>query len=198
MKPTITSVAPQFSSVAPCSPDEVAIRPGDCVEGEVEEWLENETLAGFRVWQLAGIILSIILAITVAFCCCIRFRIPRTKQNIEADHIRKIITQSFRKELAKISNTDMDEMDLRKGKRISFICFHLLIELSNKLICYNFKALERVRIDLDAEDEELQKQRENIVIEKTHEGIRTRFHAMFYRMRTRFSENSTVQPNNVI
>ncbi|KAK0089715.1 hypothetical protein PV325_005862 [Microctonus aethiopoides] len=173
MKPTITSVAPQFSSVAPCSPDEVAIRPGDCVEGEVEEWLENETLAGFRVWQLAGIILSIILAITVAFCCCIRFRIPRTKQNIEADHIRKIITQSFRKELAKISNTDMDEMDLRK-------------------------ALERVRIDLDAEDEELQKQRENIVIEKTHEGIRTRFHAMFYRMRTRFSENSPVQPNNVI
>lgn len=104
-------------SESPCSPNEVAIRADDCVEGGVEEWLEDEALAGFRVWQLAGIILSILLSILVGFCCCVRFRVPRTKQEIEADFIRKKITRSFRRELAKISNVEMDDMDLRKGTR---------------------------------------------------------------------------------
>lgn len=115
-EPTIASML--SSSFSPCSPNEVAIGPGDCVEGGVEEWLEDEALPGFRVWQLAGIILSILLSIVVGLCCCIRFRVPRTKQEIEADYIRKKITKSFRQELAKISNTEMDDMDLKKGKKI--------------------------------------------------------------------------------
>lgn len=102
------------SSIAPCSPNEIAISSEDCVEGDVEKWLEDE-VAGFRVWQLAGIILSILLTVVIGLCCCIRFRVPRTKQDIEADYIRKKITKSFRNELATISNTEMDEMDLRKG-----------------------------------------------------------------------------------
>lgn len=82
---------------------------------EVVQWLENEALPGFRIWQLAGIVLSVLLSIVVGLCCCIRFRVPRTKQEIEADYIRKKITKSFRNELSKISNTEMDEMDLQKG-----------------------------------------------------------------------------------
>ena len=115
-EPTITSIL--SSPFSPCSPNEIAIRPGDCVEGGVEEWLEDEALPGFRVWQLAGIILSILLSVLIGLCCCIRFRIPRTKQEIEADYIRKKITENFRQELSKISNTEMDDMNLKKGKRV--------------------------------------------------------------------------------
>lgn len=84
-------------------------------QGTEPEWLEQD-IAGFRAWQLVGIILSVILAIIIMICCCVRFRIPRTKQEIEADYIRKKLTRSFRKELAKINDKEMDEMDLRKGK----------------------------------------------------------------------------------
>ncbi|XP_071557718.1 uncharacterized protein [Temnothorax nylanderi] len=101
---------PTFSS---SSSNEVSTN-GD-VEDVVQQWLENEALPGFRIWQLAGIVLSVLLSIVVGLCCCIRFRVPRTKQEIQADYIRKRITKSFRNELSKISNTEMDEMDLQKG-----------------------------------------------------------------------------------
>lgn len=114
-EPTVTSIL-SSSSLSPCSPNEVAISPDDCVEGGVEEWLEDEALPGFRVWQLAGIVLSILLSILIGLCCCIRFRVPRTKQEIEADYIRKKITKNFRQELSKINNIEMDDMDLKKGK----------------------------------------------------------------------------------
>lgn len=107
------------SSVSPCSSNEASTKMEECVEDAVQQWLENETISGFRVWQLAGIILSILLSIIVGLCCCIRFRVPRTKQEIEADYIRKRITKSFRNELSKISNTEMDEMDLQKGNMTS-------------------------------------------------------------------------------
>ena len=48
-------------------------------------------------------------------CCCVRFRIPRTKQQIEADYVRKQITRKFQKQLRRIQNADMDEMDLKSG-----------------------------------------------------------------------------------
>lgn len=48
-------------------------------------------------------------------CCCIRFRIPRTKQEIEADYQRKQITKKFHEKLQQIKNSDMDNMDLQKG-----------------------------------------------------------------------------------
>lgn len=103
------------SSFSSCSPNEIAIGSGDCVEDGMPLWLEDEALAGFRVWQLAGIVLSVLLSILIGLCCCVRFRVPRTKQEIEADYIRKRITESFRYELSKISDTEMDEMDLKKG-----------------------------------------------------------------------------------
>lgn len=81
---------------------------------DTQMW-EKEMFLGIRVWQFVGIILSILLSIIVGLCCCIRFRVPRTKQEIEADYIRKKITRKFRHRLSKISNKDMDEMDLQKG-----------------------------------------------------------------------------------
>lgn len=102
-----------FSSVSSNSPNEASTK--DTEDVVQQQWLENEALPGFRIWQLAGIVLSILLSIVVGLCCCIRFRVPRTKQEIEADYIRKRITKSFRNELSKISNSEMDEMNLQKG-----------------------------------------------------------------------------------
>lgn len=70
--------------------------------------------------------------LVIMVCCCIRFRIPRTKQEIEADYQRKQITKKFREKLQQIKNSDMDEMDLQKGKfTLTFIqCFVL------SKICY--------------------------------------------------------------
>lgn len=56
----------------------------------------------------------------VLLCCCVNFRIPRTKQEIEADYIRKQIARKFRRRLHLIPDSEMDEIDLIKGKKISF------------------------------------------------------------------------------
>lgn len=48
-------------------------------------------------------------------CCCVRFRIPRTKQEIEADFVRRKIVTKFCKQLRQLSDTEMDNMDLLKG-----------------------------------------------------------------------------------
>lgn len=53
----------------------------------------------------------------VMLCCCIRFRIPRTKQEIEADYVRKKLTKKFQKQLKAINNSEMDDMDLKRGTR---------------------------------------------------------------------------------
>ncbi|EFN61770.1 hypothetical protein EAG_06946 [Camponotus floridanus] len=134
---------------------------GDCVENGVEQWLENDFL-GFRVWQLVGIILSILLSIIVGLCCCIRFRVPRTKQEIEADYIRKRITKNFRNELSKISNTEMDEMDLQK-------------------------ALERIRSDFEGHESVITKECVEMTQRNTH-GFRSRFNAVFGGARVRFNQ----------
>lgn len=48
-------------------------------------------------------------------CCCFRFRIPRTKQQIEADYQRRKITNKFRAELETIQDAKMDAMSLKDG-----------------------------------------------------------------------------------
>lgn len=73
--------------------------------------------------------LSLPLAV-IMVCCCIRFRIPRTKQEIEADYQRKQITKKFREKLQQIKNSEMDDMDLQKGnccKNIPwfFVCMYM-------------------------------------------------------------------------
>ncbi|XP_014244843.1 uncharacterized protein LOC106664012 [Cimex lectularius] len=80
-----------------------------------EEWLEETSLWNLRLWHVILIFFSGFLSIVICLCCCIRFRIPRTKQEIEADYIRKKITRKFKKRLTMIHNTEMDEMDLKKA-----------------------------------------------------------------------------------
>nr|XP_017107336.1 transmembrane inner ear expressed protein isoform X2 [Drosophila bipectinata] len=80
-----------------------------------EVWLEKEAIAGFRVWHIIATVLGILMGITVMVCCCMRFRIPRTKQEIEADYQRKQITKKFREKLQQIKNSEMDDMDLQKA-----------------------------------------------------------------------------------
>lgn len=53
-------------------------------------------------------------------CCCFRFRIPRTKQEIEADYQRRVIARSFRERLRNIKNCEMDDMNLQKGEPNNF------------------------------------------------------------------------------
>lgn len=86
-------------------------------------------------------------------CCCISFRIPRTKQEIEADYIRKHITRKFRKQLDSIPDSEMDEMDLSKGmihrRRWKYSTFKIkkwVISLKNfesKLTCENIKTHQK-------------------------------------------------------
>ncbi|CAK9823895.1 hypothetical protein ANTRET_LOCUS2146 [Anthophora retusa] len=120
-QPTVSSIL--SSSFSPCSPNEIAIQSGDCVEGGVEE------------------------CVLIGLCCCIRFRIPRTKQEIEADYIRKKITKTFRHELSKISNTEMDNMDLRK-------------------------ALNKLQIKFDMETYEVQKRHQEITHKSVQDELR--------------------------
>lgn len=161
------------SSVSPCSSNEIS-KMGDCVENatKVEQWLENEAFSGFRVWQVVGIILSILLSIIVGLCCCIRFRVPRTKQEIEADYIRKRITKNFRNELSKINNTEMDEMDLQK-------------------------ALERIRSDFEGHESAITKECAEMTQRNIH-GFRSRFNAVFGGARVRFNQPEHAKLNATI
>lgn len=53
--------------------------------------------------------------VVVMVCCCFRFRIPRTKQQIEADYQRRKITNKFRQQLETIQDSKMDAMSLKDG-----------------------------------------------------------------------------------
>ncbi|KAI2810103.1 hypothetical protein BLOT_001259 [Blomia tropicalis] len=65
-------------------------------------WLETVVFGNFRIWHIMFSGIAVGTAVTVVLCCLFRCRIPRTKQEIEADFIRKKITDSFRSHLEKI------------------------------------------------------------------------------------------------
>lgn len=165
------------TSVPPCTENEAT---GGCASSDaVEQILETEVF-GLRVWQFAGIILSVLLTVIIALCCCVRFRIPRTKQEIEADYIRKRITRSFGKELTKIKNEEMDEMDLRRGKFVRSIVFFRSRRIL--MLCrFDVAALERIRSQFDAETE-LQKQQEDSTLRcgENTPGFRARINAILH------------------
>ncbi|EZA54602.1 hypothetical protein DMN91_006732 [Ooceraea biroi] len=160
-----TTVATSSSSVFPCSWSEASVRSDDCIE-DTQLW-EKEVFLGIRVWQFAAIVLSILLTIIVGLCCCIRFRVPRTKQEIEADYIRKKITRKFRRELSKINNKDMDEMDLQK-------------------------ALDRIRNEFDG-DPAIAKECAEMAQRNAQRGFRSRFNAVFGGTRVRFSSREQAE-----
>ncbi|XP_059048717.1 uncharacterized protein LOC131843948 [Achroia grisella] len=80
---------------------------------EEPEWLEKRVLGELRLWQMMFLCLAGVTSITVMVCCCFRFRIPRTKQQIEADYQRRKITSKFRQQLETIQDAKMDAMSLK-------------------------------------------------------------------------------------
>ncbi|XP_076275668.1 uncharacterized protein LOC143206815 isoform X2 [Rhynchophorus ferrugineus] len=84
--------------------------------GENEPWIEKAAFEGlkFRIWHIMFFCLGAFGILVVFFCCCIRIRVPRTKQEIEADYKRTKITGKFRKRLKFISNQDMEAINLQK------------------------------------------------------------------------------------
>ncbi|KAF7266613.1 uncharacterized protein LOC143206815 isoform X1 [Rhynchophorus ferrugineus] len=88
--------------------------------GENEPWIEKAAFEGlkFRIWHIMFFCLGAFGILVVFFCCCIRIRVPRTKQEIEADYKRTKITGKFRKRLKFISNQDMEAINLQKALEI--------------------------------------------------------------------------------
>ncbi|KAL0821945.1 hypothetical protein ABMA28_005336 [Loxostege sticticalis] len=80
---------------------------------EEPEWLEKRITGELRLWQIMFICLAAITCLIVMVCCCFRFRIPRTKQQIEADYQRRKITTKFRQQLETIQDAKMDAMSLK-------------------------------------------------------------------------------------
>ncbi|KAI5638459.1 TMIE protein domain-containing protein [Phthorimaea operculella] len=81
-------------------------------DAEEPEWLERNILGDLRLWQVMFICFAGVTSLIVMVCCCFRFRIPRTKQQIEADYQRRKITCKFRQQLATIQDANMDAMSL--------------------------------------------------------------------------------------
>ncbi|CAG7717590.1 unnamed protein product [Allacma fusca] len=82
---------------------------------EPEDFLEQEISFGLVLWHIIFLASGAALSLVIFLCCCIKFRIPRTKQEIEADYIRKKITKKFQRRLKTIQNQDLDAMDLKRA-----------------------------------------------------------------------------------
>ncbi|XP_050347874.1 transmembrane inner ear expressed protein [Nymphalis io] len=80
---------------------------------EEPEWLEKSIVGEVRLWQIMFLCLAGVTSLIVMLCCCFRFRIPRTKQQIEADYKRRKITTKFRQQLETIQDSKMDTISLK-------------------------------------------------------------------------------------
>ena len=56
--------------------------------------------------------------LVVTICCFIRFRIPRTKSEIEANAKRQQLLKNFRAKLRDLKAADLDDMDYRRGENV--------------------------------------------------------------------------------
>ncbi|KAJ8983638.1 hypothetical protein NQ317_019557 [Molorchus minor] len=83
---------------------------------ENEPWIERAAISGydFRIWHYIFFCFSAFTVLVVLICCCIKIRIPRTKQEIEADYMRKKLAEKFRQRLKLVQNQEMDDLDLQK------------------------------------------------------------------------------------
>ncbi|KAK9888010.1 hypothetical protein WA026_000294 [Henosepilachna vigintioctopunctata] len=87
---------------------------------EEEPWLEKAAIDGygFRIWHLLFLSVAGFLSIIIFLAFCIKIRIPRTKQDIEADYHRKKLAKKFKERLRLIENQHMDSLDLKKALEI--------------------------------------------------------------------------------
>ncbi|OQR79173.1 hypothetical protein BIW11_05923 [Tropilaelaps mercedesae] len=84
------------------------------------DWLEKSVIAGFRVWQLMFMSCAGATVIIVVMCCFMKCRVPRTKQEIEADCHRRELTLQFRKQLNRITMDDMTFLKALDKVRVAF------------------------------------------------------------------------------
>lgn len=75
-----------------------------------EDWLEIEVIDEFKIWHLLFMALACAITLSVLACCIMKCRIPRTKQEIEADYKRRLLTRRFRSMLNKVQ---VDNTNLR-------------------------------------------------------------------------------------
>lgn len=95
-----------------------------------EPWIEKSAFNGFRNWHVMFFCFSGLTTLgkwnpnpfrthefiaVILICCCVKFRIPRTKQEIEGDYRRKKLAEKFQERLRMIQNHDMDVLDLQQG-----------------------------------------------------------------------------------
>ena len=69
-----------------------------------DQWLEVMVTGGFKVWHIIFIIIAFVVTLVVVYCCFHRCRIPRTKQEIEADLMRTNLASKFRDYLQEFPN----------------------------------------------------------------------------------------------
>ncbi|XP_002738456.1 uncharacterized protein LOC100372786 [Saccoglossus kowalevskii] len=67
---------------------------------EIDVW-------GFRLWQVAGMVLAAILVCIVIACCFSQKRIPRTKKEIEARHKKRMIVEKYANEMNRLHVKDL-------------------------------------------------------------------------------------------
>lgn len=81
----------------------------------LEEFLERTVIAslGIKTWHLVFMIVAAGCILIIVICCIFRCRIPRTRQEIEADIVRTRVCVQFRKHLDKLP---IDDMKLLNGK----------------------------------------------------------------------------------
>ncbi|XP_053213627.1 uncharacterized protein LOC128396989 [Panonychus citri] len=80
----------------------------EAAEDTIDAFLEQPLFSTVKVWHLVMILMLIGIIATIVACCIMRCRIPRTKQEIEADAIRKKVTKQFRAHLNKIPIEGME------------------------------------------------------------------------------------------
>ncbi|XP_028966549.1 transmembrane inner ear expressed protein [Galendromus occidentalis] len=111
----------QISGVGAKGPDLWANREcGPVVPDIGNDWLEKGVIAGFRVWQLIFMSGAGATVIIVVMCCFMKCRVPRTKQEIEADCLRRDLTAQFRKQLNKLPTEDLSFLKSLEKVRETF------------------------------------------------------------------------------
>ncbi|GFY10339.1 uncharacterized protein TNCV_2630161 [Trichonephila clavipes] len=134
----------------------VSIPYPECGDNGVEQtptnpesdWLETEVIAGFRVWQILFLVCAGMGTLVIVACCVTRWRIPHTRQEIEANHRRNQITQLFRCHLDRLT---VDEVDLLWGECLLVLfgsrCDHGYISII--AILEKLEVLERAHRSVD-------------------------------------------------
>lgn len=79
-----------------------------------DQLLEVHIIGVFKVWHIIFIVIALLVTIAIVYCCFHRCRIPRTKQEIEADSMRANLAKKFREHLQELPVEQTSFMDVLK------------------------------------------------------------------------------------